>query len=157
MLRRNRIDVHPVQSTNLGVVRESFDKVVEFSGFQLKQVEHSHCIWDFHHPESNEKGRLLHVEGFFAGGLISMSVRGTAYLVTRQDFTLALFFSSRPRGMWLNEERYKILPRQAGKSFPPEWPLAMVSRIIRARFRTVVILDEAALLEQIGLRPLGTP
>ena len=153
MFRKNRLDVFPVHATNLGVLRDPFDKVVELSGFQLKPVGNSHCIWDFQHAESQEKGRLLHVEGFLGGGLVSMSVSGTAYMVTRQDFTLALLFSSQPRGMWLNDAKYKVLPKDESKFFPPEWPKEIISRIIRARFRTVVILDESVLLKKIGLRP----
>lgn len=153
MLRKNRLDVFPVHNTNLGVLRDTFDKVVELSGFHLKPVENSHCIWDFQHAESQEKGRLLHVEGFLGAGLVSMSVRGTAYMVTRQDFTLALLFSTQPKGMWLTEAKYKVLSKEQPKLFPPEWPKEIISRIIRARFRTVIILDESVLLKEIGLRP----
>lgn len=152
MLRKNRVDVHNVQSTNLGIYREPFDKVVELTGFRLTPVQNSHCIWDFQHSESNEKGRLLHVQGFLAGGMVTMSARGTAYMVTRQNFTLALLFSSPPRGMWLSEEKFKVLPKESSRAYPPDWPQDLISKIIRARFRTVVILNEAALLEKIGLR-----
>jgi hypothetical protein len=126
---------------------------MELSGFRLKPVERSNCIWEFQHAESNEKGRLLHVEGFLSDGLLSMSVKGTAYMITRQDFTLALLFSSPARTMWLSQANYKVLSKDDPKVCPAEWPKEMIARVIRARFRTVVVLDEAFLLEKIGLRP----
>lgn len=152
-LRKSRLDVHHVQSTYIGIYREPFDKVMEISGFRLKPVERSNCVWEFHHPGSNERGRLLHVEGFLTEELVSMSVKGTAYMVTRQDYTLALLFSSPARAMWLSQSNYKVLPKDGAGICPEEWPREMVARVIRSRFRTVLVLDEAFLLEKIGLRP----
>jgi len=57
------------------------------------------------------------------------------------------------RAMWLNQSNYKVLPKDTPNLCPEEWPREMVARIIRARFRTVLVLNEAFLLEKIGLRP----
>ena len=151
-MRKNRLDVHQIDSTNLGLYRDSFDRVVELSGFQLQPVQGSGYIWEFQHPPSNERGRLLHVEGFLRDSGMAMSVKGTAYLVTRQDFTLALAFPTSPRSLWLTDGKYKVIPKDEERAYPSAWPHEMVAKIVRSRFRKVVIIDESYLLRMIGLR-----
>ena len=149
---RNRLDVYNIQSVNVAIFREAFDRVVELTGFQLQPVKDSTYIWDFQHPETLSRGRLLHVEGFLREGLISMSNRGTAYLVTRQEYSLALVFPTAPRGMRLNKTSFKVISKEDRKAYPSGWPERAVAQVIRSRFRKFVILDEAFLLEIIGLR-----
>ncbi|MEE8396228.1 MAG: hypothetical protein V3S29_09250 [bacterium] len=152
MAQMNLVDIHPIDSTNLGVYREPFDRVVDITGFTLWPVAGSNFVWDFQHPGTLERGRLLHVEGFLKGGSVALNHRGQAYVVTRQDFSLALLFPSTPRRISLGGGNYKILPKDSKKAFPAGWPRALISQIVRARFRTVVIINEAFLLEKIGLR-----
>ena len=152
MLQLNKIDIHQIQSVNLGIIRTPFDRVMEVSGFSVRPVEGDASVWDFHHTASGEKGRLLHMEGFLGKRPVAVNGRGQAYLITRQGFTLALMFPSAPRRMKLNQANFKVLPPIAGKHYPQAWPAEMVSKVIRSRFRTIVLLDEAYLLKKIGLR-----
>ena len=152
MQRKTRLDVHQIQAVNLGMFRSAFDRIVELSGFQMQPGDNTGCVWNFQHPESGERGRLLHVEGYLGKGGINISVNGMAYLITRQHFTLALAFPSAPRTMWLTDSNHKVLPNGGEKQFPAEWPKEMIKRVIRSRFRKVVIIDESYLLQKIGLR-----
>ncbi len=152
MVRKNRLDVHQIDTTNLAVYRDSFDRVMELSGFQLKPVPGTNFVWEFQHPPTSERGRLLHVEGYLRDGNVSMSVNGIAYMITRQDYTLALVFPTSPRTVWLTESNHKVLPKDGQKAYPATWPKELVAKIIRFRFRKLVIIDESYLLQLIGLR-----
>ncbi len=147
-----RLDVHQIQAVNIGLYRTAFDKIVNLSGFEIRPADQSGCVWEFQRPDSGGPGRLLHVEAFLSGGGVTMSVEGTAYMITRQHFTLALAFPSAPRNMWLNESNHKVLPKDDESSLPPGWPPELVAKVIRSRFRRVVIIDESFLLRKIGLR-----
>ena len=151
-MQTNKVDIHQIHSINLGLNRESFERVVDLSGFLLTPFGDTHYIWDFQHPETGEQGRLLHVEGFLGGGGVSFSVKGQAYLITRQGLTLALLFPISSRRKILNPAAYKIIPKTKKKIIPVSWPLEMVSKVIRSNFRQVVIINESFLLEKIGLK-----
>jgi hypothetical protein len=152
MPSKTRLDVHQIQSVNIGLYRTAFDKIVDLAGFQIQPTDQSGWVWEFQRPDSGGPGRLLHVEGFLSGGGVTISVEGTAYMITRQHFTLALAFPSAPRNMWLSDSNHKVLPKDDELSLPAGWPRELVAKVIRSRFRKVVIIDESFLLQKIGLR-----
>lgn len=152
MAQKTQLDVHQISSVNLGIYRAQFDRIVELGGIRIQPTDETGCIWKFAHPDSGERGRLLHVEGYLGGNGVVMSGRGMAYLITRQRFALALAFPSAPRTMWLTDANHKKLPRDDESLLPGGWPQEMIKSVIRLRFRKILIIDEAYLLRQIGLR-----
>ncbi len=78
-------------------------------------------------------------------------------MITRQHFALALAFPSPPHTMWLTDANHKILPREDVSFLPAEWPREMVKKVIRLRFRKIIIIDESFLLRKIGLRTPDGP
>ena len=150
--RNNLLDIYRVDDNRLGIFREPFERVMEFKGFEISQVEGATEVWNFRNSASGQKGRLLNVNGFLNEALNSISTQGRAYMITRQEFTLALFFPGKPRRIKLNQSRYKTVPIEEKKPIPPHWPREMVTRVIRLRFSNIFILDESFLLQQIGLR-----
>ena len=136
----------------MGVFRDAFERVMELEGFQLTPVNGAPEIWDFRNPGSELRGRLLDVASYLHSAPVALNTAGRAYMITRQSFTLALLFPGMPKRMRLNETRHKELSLERKRLFPASWPPEMVSRVVRARFRNTIILDEAFLLEQIGLR-----
>jgi len=150
--RRNLLDIHRVHDLHLGIYREPFDRVMELGGLELKPVNGAPEVWEFRDPASPLHGRLLNVEGFLHPDPVALTTRGRAYMVTRQDFTLALLLPGAPWRLQLARTRHKPVALEGALPYPGEWPRELVSRVIRARFRTIVILDEAYLLQQIGLR-----
>ena len=149
---KNLLDIYRVHGLHLGLFREPFDRVLELKGFQLRPVQGAPEVWEFRDPASGLHGRLLNVEGYLHPDPVALTTRGRAYLVTRQDFTLALLMPGAPRRLQLSRTRHKPVALETGLPYPGEWPREVVTRVIRARFRTIVILDEAYLLQQIGLR-----
>ncbi len=57
-----------------------------------------------------------------------------------------------PRRIRLSETRHRVLPKDGKRVWPAHWPEELVARVIKVRWRTVVILDEGYLLRRIGLR-----
>ena len=156
MLAGRRLDIHQIQTANLGIFRESFDRVAELPSLNLRPVEESICIWEFDCPQTGERGRLMDVDGFLSNGRVSLSVAGMAYLITRQGFTLALLFPAHPRRVRLTETNYKILPNEDRNAMPPHLPRDLISQVIRHRFRKILIVDQTYLLSKIGLRARAT-
>ena len=157
MQYKTRLDVHQINSINLGMYRTPFDKIVDLGGIHVEPADRSGYVWKFAHPGSGEKGRLLHVEGYLGEQGVVISGRGMAYMITRQHYTLALAFPSPPRGMWLTDANHKILPREDDSFVPAEWPKGLIKMVIRLRFRKIIIIDESFLLRQIGLRTPDSP
>ncbi len=150
--RKNLLDVYPVAGRHLGIFREPFERVQALHGLELRPVEAQPECWDFNNPLSGERGRLLSMGAFLSTAPITLNTQGRAYMVTRQDYTLALLFPGAPKRIKLNETRHTILVGSRGSPYPQEWPEGLVQQVIRLRFRTIVILDEVFLLRQIGLR-----
>jgi hypothetical protein len=150
--RKNLLDVYRLRGVYLGLFREAFDRVLELEGFELTPVAGAPEVWEFRNPEAGLRGRLLNVAGYLHPEPVRLSTRGRAYLITRQDFTLALQFPGLPWRLHLNRTRHKPVALEGRLPYPDDWPRELVMRAIRVRFRTIVILDEAFLLQQIGLR-----
>lgn len=152
--RKNLLDVFKINAVQLGIFRDPFDRVVELEGFVLTPVQGRSEIWEFKNPVTGQRGRLLNVGGYLGDEPVSLNTEGRAYMITRQDFTLALLFPGTPRRIKLNQTRYKIVPGDTGKKSlsPFNWPGELVARVIRLRFRNIFILEEEFLLRQIGLR-----
>lgn len=152
--RKNLLDVFRLTAGYIGVYRETFDRVTELDGFELTPVGDTSDTWEFRNPMTGQRGRLLDVDGHLSDDPIAINTRGRAYMITRQDFTLALLFPGNPQRIRLNESRYKVLHPEASRRplFPPEWPEGLVAKVIRMRLRKILILEEIFLLKQIGLR-----
>lgn len=150
--RKSLLDVFPFDPFHLGVYRESFDRVAELAGFELTPVEGATEMWNFRNLKSGQRGRLLDVAGFLSDAPVALSTRGRAYMVTRQDFTLALLFPGAPWRIKLSQAKYKVVTAATRPQCPNAWPEKLVTRVIRFRFRNIVIVDEEFLLQQIGLR-----
>jgi hypothetical protein len=150
--RKNELDVYRVHEVYLGVFREAFDRVAELQGFELSPVPGAPEVWEFRDPGSLARGRLLNVEGHLHPDPVSLNTRGRAYMITRQSFTLGLLFPGAPWRVRLSRTRHKAVALEGRMPYPDAWPRELVARAIRLRWRTVVILDESYLLQQIGLR-----
>ena len=108
--RKNLLDIYPVGPGYVGIFRDPFEKVMELDGFELTPTENASEIWEFAHRDSGVKGRLLNVEGFLGNEPMSLTTRGRAYMITRQNFTLALLFPGSHRRLKLSEARFKVVP-----------------------------------------------
>ena len=150
--RHNLLDIYPVHGCWLGIFREAFDRVLELRGFQLTPVPDVPEVWNFRVPEPALRGRLLDIAAFLRPDPVALTTKGRTYLITRQDYTLALLLPGAPWRLNLSRTRHKPVALDGRLPYPDTWPRELVTRVIRARFRTVVILDEAFLLQQIGLR-----
>jgi len=147
----NRLDIYTIDNIRVGIFREPFDRVRELNGFLIQPVEGNPVCWDFTLDESGQRGRMLDVPGLLHGDHVTLSAGGLAYLITRQGFTLALLFPKGPRRVKLNQVRFRNV--EEGKyEYPAAWPREMISRVIRYRFKNVVLINEAFLLAQIGMR-----
>jgi len=150
--RKFLLDVFKCRNLYLGVYREPFTRVMELTDLELISVEGASEIWRFRQTAGGLRGRLIDVVGYLHDDPISLNGHGRTYMVTRQDYTLALLFPGSPFQINLNEARHKELNKEEKTYFPSSWPPEMVSRVIRYKWKNIIILDEAFLLKQIGLR-----
>lgn len=151
--RKNLLDIYQVGANRVGIFRESFEQVMKLDGFELTPSGEVHEIWNFTNSISGLRGRLINVDGYLGDSPLTLTTRGRAYLVTRQDFTLGLLFPEAPRHLKLSEIRYRVLPdKEQRAALPLLWPVDAVDRVIRHRFRNIIILEDGFFLEQIGLR-----
>ena len=151
--RKNLLDIYRVGANRVGIFRESFERVMELDGFELTPSGEVHEIWNFTNALSGLRGRLINVDGFLGDSPLTLTTRGRAYLVTRQDFTLGLLMPGAPRRLKLSEIRYRVLPdKEQRAALPLLWPVDAVDRVIRHHFRNIIILEDRYFLEQIGLR-----
>lgn len=151
--RKNLLDVYHVEGVYVGVLREEFERVVGMEGCELSLDPGDAEVWQFRHAGASLHGRLLNVAAFLHPGRVALNTRGRAYTVTRQDFTLALMFPGAPRRLHLDRVRHRVVQLDGRRPYPEQWPRELVRQVIRTRFRTIVILNESFLLQQIGLRP----
>jgi len=152
--RKNVLDVYRLAFGQFGVYRETFDKVTELDGFELTPVKDASEVWEFRNPLTGQRGRLLNVDGYLSENPVALNTQGRAYMITRQDFTLALLFPGRPQRLRLNQTRYKVLDPEKTRRplFPDDWPREAIGKVIRIRLRKILILEEGFLLKRIGLR-----
>ncbi len=150
--RKSLLDVFQFHDHHLGLFRESFDRVVELAGFELTPVEGVAEVWNFRGPRSGQRGRLIDVSGFLFEVPVALTTRGRAYMITRQDFTLALLLPGAPQRLKLTDIKYSVVQPRRRRPYPEQWPAELVTRVIRYRWHNIVILNEAYLLRQIGLR-----
>jgi len=151
--RKFLLDVFKYRNLRLGVYREPFTRVMELTALELIPVEGTSEIWGFRRKGEGLRGRLIDVVGYLHDDPISLNGQGRTYMITRQDYTLALLFPGTPTQINLNEIRHKELKKEETSTYPAEWPQETVSRVIRYKWNNIIILDEAYLLKQIGLRP----
>ena len=147
----NRLDIHTIQNTRVGIFREPFEKVRELNGLMLRPVDETDVCWDFTHAESGDRGRMLDVTGMLHGAHVTLSSGGLAYMITRQGYTLALLMPPAPRRIRLNKVRFRKVDRDKAK-IPEGWPPDIIARVINYRFRNIALIDETFLLSQIGMR-----
>ena len=150
--RKNVLDIFQIGAFHLGVLREAFDWVEVLQGYELSPVSEHPEQWSFQNRQSGRKGRLLDMGGYLSADPIALNTQARAYMTTRQDFSLALLFPGSPKRIRLNETKYTQVPQRQKVGLPEEWPTEMVRDIIKVRFRHICILDDAFLLQQIGLR-----
>ena len=150
--RKFLLDVFKCRNLYLGVYREPFTRVMELTDLELISVEGASEIWSFRQTLGGLRGRLIDVVGYLHDDPISLNGHGQTYMITRQDYTLALLFPGSPFQINLNEVRHKELNKEEKSYYPSAWPKEMVSRVIRYKWKNIIILDEAFLLKQIGLR-----
>ena len=150
--RKNILDIFHLGPHQVGIFREPFDLVETLTGYELTPVDGQPEQWTFRNPQTGRRGRMLDMGGFLSQEPIALNTEARAYLITRQDFTLALIFPGKPRRIHLNQSRYTVLEKPEKAGFPSHWPPDMFGRVIRMRFKNIALLNEAFLLEQIGLR-----
>lgn len=137
---------------NLGLYRDAFDEVASLSGFKLAPIEGVREIWNFKSLNSGKRGRMMDISGYLSDEPISLNAKGTAYMITRQDYTLALLLPPALGRLNMNEARYKVMDNPRKTPFPATWSKEMVAKVIRHKWKNIIILDEAYLLGRIGLR-----
>ncbi len=152
MQNKNRLDIHKIDNVRLGIFREPFDRVGELAGCSIRPVSGDSSCWDFTNEVTNDRGRLLDVAGMLTGSHITMTSSAVAYMVTRQGYTLALLFPGAPRKLKLNRVRFQLVKDEQKYQYPPGWSRDLIARVIRLRFRNIVIIDENYFLSRIGLR-----
>lgn len=149
-LRNNRLDIHRIGETHLGLFREPFDRVTTLAGFRLRPDSDDLTIWRFEEPDTGKEGRLLDVAAFLQEDHIVMSGGGLSYIVRDRGRLLALHLPPDPRRLKLTEANFKVVvPKSGTPLFPPTWPGGLVVRVIRSWLYRVVIVDEKYLLARL--------
>jgi hypothetical protein len=140
---------------NLALPPEGFDWIGAVTGCLLTPLPESPLLWRFRNPETGDEGRLLNVPGLLDGALVSVASRGRLYVARRPGAALALFMPGKPRHAALVDDRRKDLNPETARQplYPAHWPKAAILRVLRVRFRTVVVLDPGYLLARFGTAP----
>ncbi|MDH5751371.1 MAG: hypothetical protein OEZ59_03000 [Deltaproteobacteria bacterium] len=150
--RKTMLDVFQCHEHYLGIFRDTFTRVSDLSGVTLVPVEGSTVVWNFVNAAGGMRGRMIDVEGALHNQPIALNSQVRAYMITRQDFTLALLLSGSPWRLNLNDVRYKVVAPGKKPMFPPQWPEGAITQVIRHRLRNILVLDEVFWLQKIGLR-----
>jgi hypothetical protein len=151
MSDKQAVDVFTDDDGHLALPVEPFRRIFRPTGCRLDPIEGFPVVWQFTEGKGGRSGVVLNVLGFLNGGAMSISSRGWLYETERDGRQVALFLPGSPKRMRLSETRYKVLaPEPAGAPlFPAAWPKEAVLRVIRARFRTIVVLNAEFLLAQV--------
>ncbi len=150
--RNNRLDVHRIGVTHLGIFREPFDRVAYLSGFQLKPADADLTVWTFKDAATGMQGRLLDVAGYLQQDHMVLSSGGMTYMVRDHGRMLGLLLPADPRKIKLTQVNFTVLPQKnEAAAYPPHWPRGLVLRVIRNWLHNVVIIDEKYLLARLTL------
>jgi len=122
---------------------------------ELSPTSRSPVVWSYRDPKDGGQGRLLNVAGWLNGGMVSVSARGTLYLRKGGQAALALYLPESPKRIALGKKPPQVLSPEGRKEplFPPRWPKNVVRQAIGHRFRTIVLLDEDLLFEELRNSP----
>lgn len=120
----------------------------------LSPTPRSPVVWRYRDPDGRE-GRLLNVVGWLDGGLVSVSTRGTLYLRKGGGMDLALYLPEAPKRVELGPKPPKVLSPEGRKKplVPPQWPKEAVRQVIRYRLRTILLLNEDLLVDDLRNSP----
>lgn len=150
--RNNRLDIHRIGETHLGIFREPFDEVTHLEGFKLKPANSALTIWTFDDAKSGRRGRLLDVAAYLQEDHVMLSGLGMTYMVRDHGRMLALLLPPAPRKIKLTEANFKVVPRKdEAAKYPSEWPRGLLVRVIRNWLHNVIIVDEKYLLARLTL------
>jgi hypothetical protein len=155
---RHAVDVFTDGEGHLALPVEAFTRIFRPTGCRLDPIEGFPVVWQYTAAEGR-RGAVLNVPGFLNGGTVSIASRGWLYERERDGQASALFMPGSPKRMRLSETRHKVVaPDSAGAPLYPEgWSKAAVLRVIRVRFRTIVVLDAEYLLAQVPHLPPLAP
>ncbi len=145
-----KLALHRAGALWIGLERERFDAELQPSRLELIPEKRSPVVWQYRSDEG-ETGRLLNVLGWLEGGMVSVSTRGTLYRKRGERGPLALFLPEAPKPLDLGAKPPKTLSPDGRKKplYPAAWPKQAVQRVIRHRFRTIVVLDADTLLNEL--------
>ncbi len=139
----------------VGLNPDRFDGERRSTRLDLSPTPRSPLVWRYRDPKGGDQGRLLNVVGWLDGGLVSVSTRGTLYLRKGGGTTLALYLPEAPRRVDLGTKAPRILSPAGRKKplIPPAWPKEVVRQAIWHRFRTILVLNEDMLVEDLRNSP----
>jgi hypothetical protein len=140
----------------------AFQRVVKPSDCRLDPMEGFPVLWRYTDEKERRSGVVLNVPGLLNGGAMSISTRGWIYETQRDGGYVALFMPGNPKRMRLEETRHKVMDAESSRTplYPAAWPKGAVRQVVRAKFSTIVILNDAYLLEQVprqGAPPAPEP
>jgi hypothetical protein len=155
MSDKQAVDVFTEDDGHLALPVEPFRRILRPTGCRLDPIDGFPVVWRFTEGQGGQSGVVLNVLGFLNGGAMSISSRGWLYETERDGHPVALFLPGGPKRMRLSETRYKVLTAEAGGAplFPAAWPKEAVLRVIRVRFRTIIVLNAEFLLAQVPRLP----
>jgi len=147
--------LHRAGSVWIGLNPDRFDRRRPSRGLELSPTPRSPIVWRYRDPDDGSQGRLLNVVGWLNGGMVSVSTRGTLYLHQGGGTDLALYLPEAPKDIELGPKPPKVLSPQGRKKprVPPQWPKEAVPQVIRHRFRTILLLNEDLLLDELRDSP----
>jgi hypothetical protein len=148
---KTELDVFALPEGNIGLPRARFPRVLPLTGGRLDPIEGFPVVWRFTHPEGGRPAVVINVLGLLNGGPISISTRGSLYEARDKGRLVGLFMPGAAKGYDLGAMRHKVLAPEKYKKplYPTAWPKEAVAQVVRARFRTWIVLDPAWLLAQI--------
>jgi hypothetical protein len=128
-----------------------FRNILRPTGCRLDPMEGFPVVWRYTVGPQDRQGVVLNVAGLLNGGPISISSRGWLYEAERDGRFLALFMPGSPKRLRLGGMRYKVLSPETARTplYPEGWPKQAVQRVVRVRFRTIVVLNAEYLLAQV--------
>lgn len=149
------MDVFSEGGGQLALPVAPFRSILRPTGCRLDPMEGFPVVWRYTMEPQGRQGVVLNVAGLLNGGPMSISSRGWLYEAEREGRLVALFMPGNPKRLRLGEVRHKVLAPETARTplYPETWPKEAVQRVLRVRFRTIVVLSAEYLLAQVPRLP----
>lgn len=138
--------VYRVAGCNIALEQSDFDLLISMRGICLNPVPAYSGVFDFHEPQQQFRGRMLHIAACFGAAHISCTAEGWMHLLRCDGALYGLYFDARAQRV--DASTLCLVP----DPHTPRnivWPPQSLRHTLRTRFSPIYVLDAQGIVHHM--------